>query len=159
MVAIESLIHSPDLQRTIPNLAAALRPGGLLLVLDDMAEGDLDRDRPAEAELLRRHWGCARYPTAGDYRRALDRAGLVPVAEEDLSPLMRPRPAAVLDRLERTYTRLHRALPLPPARTILSAYLGGIALERLHADGVVHYRLLVAQTGRRGSEWVPRTRS
>lgn len=145
VVAIESMIHSPDLGRTLPNLAGALRPGGRLLVLDDMATGDLDRARPHEAELLRRHWGCARYPTDGDYRGAVGLAGLELIHDEDLSARMRPRPGAVLDRLERTYSRLHRALPLPPVRTILSAYLGGIALERLHAAGDVRYRLLVAR--------------
>jgi hypothetical protein len=36
---------------------------------------------------------------------------------------------------------------LPSARTVVSAYLGGIALERLHRSGDVHYRLLVAREG------------
>ncbi len=145
VVAIESLIHSPDLDRTLPHLAGTLRPGGVLLVLDDMATRDLDRHRPVEANLLRRHWGCARYWTYDDYRGALDRAGLSLTHEEDLSALMRPRREEILDRLERTYSFLHRGIPLPPVRTVASAYLGGIALERLHSLGDVHYRLLVAR--------------
>jgi SAM-dependent methyltransferase len=145
VVAVESLIHSPDLHRTMPNLASALRPGGVLLVLDDMAACDLDRYRPVEADLLRRHWGCARYWTYDDYRSALDRAGLFLVHEEDLSALMRPRCAEVLDRLERRYSLLHRRIPLLAVRTVVSAYLGGIALERLHGLGTVRYRLLVAR--------------
>lgn len=145
VVAIESLIHSPNLDRTLPNLAGALARGGVLLVLDDMAACDLDCHRPVEAELLRRHWGCARYWTYDDYRNGLDRAGLSLVREEDLSALMRPRRQEVLDRLELTYSLLHRRLPLPPVRTVLSAYLGGIALERLHGSADVHYRLLVAR--------------
>jgi SAM-dependent methyltransferase len=145
VVAIESLIHSPNLHRTLSNLVGALRPGGVLLLLDDMAACDLDRHRPVEAELLRRHWGCARYWTYDDYRDALDRAGLSLIREEDLSALMRPRRKEVLDRLERTYSFLHRRILLPPARTVVSAYLGGIALERLHSSGDVHYRLLVTR--------------
>lgn len=144
VVAIESLIHSADLERTIPNLASALRPGGTLLVLDDMATADLDRTRPAEAALLRSHWGCARYPTLQDYRAAVNHAGLTVVHEEDLSPLMRPRLEEVLDRLETRYSFLHRTIPLSPVRTVVSAYLGGIALERLHGSGEVCYRLIVA---------------
>jgi SAM-dependent methyltransferase len=145
IVAIESLIHSPDLDRTLPNLASALAPSGVLLVLDDMAACDLDRHRPAEADLLRRHWGCARYWTYDDYRHALDRAELSVIHEEDLSALMRPRRNEILDHLELTYSLLHRRIPLRPARTVVSAYLGGIALERLHRMGHVHYRLLVAR--------------
>jgi SAM-dependent methyltransferase len=149
IVAIESLTHSPDLQRTMSNLSRALRPGGMLLVLDDMAARDLDRHRPAEAGLLRRHWGCARYWTYHDYRSALNRTGLSLVHEEDLSSLMRPRPEEILDRLQRTYSFLHQRIPLRPVRTVVSAYLGGIALERLHASGDVHYLLLVAGKGDR----------
>jgi SAM-dependent methyltransferase len=145
VVAIESLIHSPDLHRTLSNLAGALQPGGVLLVLDDMAACDLDCHRPIEAELLRRHWGCARYWTYDDYRVALERAGLPLIHEEDLSALMCPRREEILDRLERTYSFLHQKIPLPPARTVVSAYLGGIALERLHGSGDVHYQLLVAR--------------
>ena len=147
VVAIESLIHSRDLTYTVSNLARALRPGGTLLVLDDMALTDLDRERPGEAQLLRDHWGCVSYPTDADYRDAIALAGLTLVHEEDLSPLMRPRPGHVLDRFERRYAALHRSIPLTPVRTVLSAYLGGIALERLHGSGDVHYRLLVARNG------------
>ena len=145
VVAIESLIHSPNLDRTLTNLASALAPGAILLVLDDMAACRLDRHRPAEADLLRRHWGCARYWTYDDYRHGLHHAGLSLVHDEDLSALMRPRREETLHRLERTYSLLHRRVPLPAARTVVSAYLGGIALERLHASGDVHYRLLAAR--------------
>jgi hypothetical protein len=58
---------------------------------------------------------------------------------------MVPRDEHILDRWESIYSNLHRAIPLSPVRTIVSAFLGGIALERLHASGDVHYRLLVAR--------------
>jgi cyclopropane fatty-acyl-phospholipid synthase-like methyltransferase len=154
VVAIESLIHSRDLTWTLPNLARGLRPGGVLVVLDDMAETDLDRARPAEAALLRDHWGCARYPTHADYRDAITRSGLSLVHEEDLSPLVQPRPPDGLDRMEHRFAKLHRTIPVAPVRTIISAYLGGIALERLHGSGDVHYRLLVARNGAACNETV-----
>jgi hypothetical protein len=59
---------------------------------------------------------------------------------------MRPRPRADLDRLERIYARAHRLVGVRPVRTVVSAFLGGIALERLHASGDVEYRLLVARS-------------
>lgn len=145
VVAIESLIHSPDLGHTISNLASVLAPGGRLVVLDDMASGEMERDHPREAELLRDHWGCARYPGERDYRDAIAGAGLRVVHEDDLTHLALPREDAVLDRLEKRYSALHRSIPLRPVRTIVSAYLGGIGLERLHGTGYVRYRLLVAR--------------
>jgi SAM-dependent methyltransferase len=146
VVAIESMIHAPDLDRTVANLAGGLRRGGLLLVLDDMATGDLDVARPADAALVRANWGCPGvFPTVGDFRAAIERAGLTVIAEEDLSPLMRLRSAELLARQERAYTLLRRAIPLAPVRTVISAFLGGVALERLHGTGDVDYRLIVAR--------------
>ncbi|MGH8909935.1 MAG: SAM-dependent methyltransferase [Egibacteraceae bacterium] len=145
VVAVESLIHSADLSQTVRNLASALRPGGMLLVLDDMATGDLDVARPADAALVRSHWGCSPYPTYDDFRAAIDCSGLTVIHEEDLSPLMRVRTETFLDRQERIYSLMHRAIPLAPVRTVVSAFLGGVALERLHGSGDVDYRLIVAR--------------
>jgi SAM-dependent methyltransferase len=146
IVAIESLIHAPDLKRTIANLAGGLRPGGVLLVLDDMATGDLDAARPADAAVVRANWGCpGKFPGDADFRAAIEGAGLRVVAEEDFSPLMRVRAERLLARQERILARLKRAVPLAPVRTIASAFLGGVALERLHGSGDVGYRLIVAR--------------
>jgi len=130
---------------TIPNLAASLRPGGVMVILDDMATEDIDAAAPAEANGLRDHWGCARYSTQADYLSAIDRAGLKVENEDDLTAQVQPRGNAVLDRLETTYTRLYKTIPLTSARTILSAYIGGLALERLYLKKLVRYRLVVSR--------------
>jgi cyclopropane fatty-acyl-phospholipid synthase-like methyltransferase len=145
VVAIESLIHSRDLNTTIPNLAKSLRPGGLMLLLDDMAKVNLDSEAPDEANALRVHWGCARYAMQEDYKKALDSAGLNVIHEEDLTSQVQPRNAAALDRLEATYNRLYKVMRLTSARTVLSAYIGGLALERLYLKEEVCYRLIVAR--------------
>jgi 2-polyprenyl-3-methyl-5-hydroxy-6-metoxy-1,4-benzoquinol methylase len=145
VVAIESLIHSRDLNTTIPNLATSLRPGGVIVMLDDMATEDIDAAAPDEASALRDHWGCARYTTQADYLNALARAGLKVESEDDLTAQVQPRDASVLDRLEKTYTRLYKTIPLTSARTVLSAYIGGLALEHLYLKKLVRYRLVVAR--------------
>ncbi|HYP28559.1 MAG TPA: methyltransferase domain-containing protein [Blastocatellia bacterium] len=150
VVAIESLIHSRDLDTTIPNLAKSLRPGGLMVILDDMAEVNIDSKAPDEARALRVHWGCARYSMQGDYRKAIDKAGLSVIHEEDLTPQVRPRNASVLDSLEAKYNSLYRLIPLTSARTVLSAYIGGLALERLYLQENVRYRLIVSRKGANG---------
>jgi len=145
VVAIESLIHSRGLDTTIPNLAKGLRPGGVMVILDDMAEVDLDSKAPDEARALRVHWGCARYAMQEDYRKALDNARLSVIHEENLTPQVQPRNATVLDGLEAKYNNLYRFIPLTSARTVLSAYIGGLALERLYLQENVCYRLIVAR--------------
>ncbi|HEX8652618.1 MAG TPA: methyltransferase [Pyrinomonadaceae bacterium] len=145
VTAIESLIHAPVLDRTIPNLAKSLRPGGLMLILDDMAKAEIDVESPSEARLLRDHWGCNPYHTQDDYRRALSLAHLRVIHEEDLTLQVQPRTSATLDKLERIYERLYKAIPLTSVRIVLSAYLGGLALERLYLKEKVSYRLLIAR--------------
>jgi SAM-dependent methyltransferase len=146
VVAIESLIHSRDLNTTIPNLAKSLRPGGLMLMLDDMAQVDIDSEAPDEARLLRIHWGCARYSMEADYRKALKIARLSVIHEDDFSSQVQPRSSETLDKLEAIYNRLYKAIPLTSARTVLSAYIGGLALERLYLKKNVRYRLIVARS-------------
>jgi SAM-dependent methyltransferase len=133
IIAIETLIHAPELARTIRHLAGA---GRKVLIVDDVAAGDVPRH---DAELLAEHWGCPRVYTLDDYRRAF--AELTIEREEDLTAGVRTRDLETLARVEHRYARLYRFAPLAPARAVLAAYLGGIAIERLYAMGVMRYTL------------------
>jgi cyclopropane fatty-acyl-phospholipid synthase-like methyltransferase len=146
VVAIESLAHAPDLRRTLLNLASALVPGGALLLVEDMASADIDAKSPEEAELLRAHWGCGRFPRQRDYDAFLREAGLVVTVRVDLTRFVPFRSPATLERLARRYAALSRWLPIAPIRRVLSAYQGGVALERLYARQHVRYQLIVART-------------
>jgi len=142
IVAIETLVHSPDFERSFANLAGALAPGGALLLVEDIPVSEVP---PHDAELLARHWSCPRLPSDADYRAAFAREGLTLEHEEDLTPHVRMRDLAAVDRAERRYQRLLRLLPFAPARAVLAAYLGGLAIERLYATGRLRYRLFVAR--------------
>ncbi len=148
IVAIETLVHAPDPAATVAHLAAALRPGGRLLLVEDVPLAALGAEAAPDLALLREHWGCPRLPALDEYRRSFAAAGLALLHEEDLTAGVRTRPPAELDRLERRYLRLRRALPWGPARAVLAAYLGGIAIERLYATGRLAYRLMVAGRSR-----------
>ena len=50
-----------------------------------------------------------------------------------------------LDKLETIYAPLYKVIRLTSVRTVLSAYLGGLALERLYLKEKVCYRLIVAR--------------
>ncbi|HYM00520.1 MAG TPA: methyltransferase domain-containing protein [Blastocatellia bacterium] len=144
VVAIESLIHSPSLATTIPNLATCLARSGQMIILDDMANCDVEAEAPSEANDLRVHWGCAHYPKLQDYRNALEKARLKVIHEDDFTVHVQPRDSKTLDQLEVRYNRLYRAIPIKSVRTVLSAYIGGLALERLYLKNRVQYHLLVA---------------
>jgi hypothetical protein len=117
-----------------------------------MATGDLDVVRPDDAALVRANWGCpGPFPTAVDFRAAMQHAGLTVIHDEDLSPLMRIRSEDLLARQERAYALVQRTISITPVHTVVSAFLGGVALERLHGTGDVDYRLVVARNGDGGA--------
>lgn len=145
---IESLIHSADPARTVANIAAALAPGGHLVVVDDMPEDALPPGAAARLARFRRFWRCPVAPTRAGWIAAFRAAGLEPVAERDLNPLLRIRgPAELAPRvaaLERR-ARLKRALGFGVRS---EAEIGGMLLEWLQAEGHVHYRVLAARKPR-----------
>jgi cyclopropane fatty-acyl-phospholipid synthase-like methyltransferase len=143
VVAIESLIYSPCFEQTFASLVAALRPGGKLVLVDDVpceeALGDPD------LETVRERWALGAVPTASNYARALAADGLRLLHDEDLSAGVQTRTPAQLRAAEARYRRAHALLPPAAARCVLAAYLGGIALERLYRRDLVRYRLIVAE--------------
>lgn len=142
---IESLIHSADPARTIANLAASLAPGGHLVIVDDMPEEPLPPEAAARLDRFRRFWRCPVAPTRAGWIAACRAAGLEPVAERDLNPLLQVRGmdelAPQLAALERR-ARLPRLLGLGLRR---EAEIGGLLLETLQTEGFVRYRILAAR--------------
>lgn len=141
IVAIESLIFSPDFDRSFANLAAALRPGGKLVIADDIPPRDLSDDE--DALRLMNFWGLGTIPSAATYRRAIAQNRLRPVHVADYTDCVDVRSPVGLKRREGIYTAIRFALPFEGARSVVMAFLGGLALERLYLRGRVRYRLLV----------------
>lgn len=145
---IESLIHSADPAHTVANLAASLAPGGHLVIVDDMPEEHLPADAAARLDRFRRFWRCPVAPTRAGWIAACREAGLEPVAERDLNPLLQVRGMADLAprlaELERR-ARLPRLLGLGLRR---EAEIGGLLLETLQTEGFVRYRVLAVRKPR-----------
>jgi SAM-dependent methyltransferase len=140
---IESLIHSADPAATVANLARALRPGGWMLVVDDMPAATMPEEARQRLAGFQRFWRCPVAPTREGWQAALAAAGLETSAERDLSPLLQVRGMAELaprlDALRRGW-RLRLGLDVRA-----EAELGGMLLETLQTDGWVSYRLLSAR--------------
>jgi SAM-dependent methyltransferase len=139
--AIESFVHADPTVAFFGEAARALRPGGSLVVIDDVLTGDAPDPR---LEDFRDGWHAASVvsePTAAALAAAV---GLELIASTDLSPLQ---------RLGRPRDRLVRALqPVLRRARGRSAWaesmVGGDALQRCHRAGLLEYRLLrFARTG------------
>ena len=142
---IESLIHSADPAHTIANLAAALDPGGHLVIVDDMPEPGLPREAAARLARFKRFWQCPVAPTREGWIAHLQTAGLTMVAERNLNPLLRVRSLEeVAPRIAELESK--SLLPRLVGRGVrCEAEIGGLLLESLQTDDFVRYRVLAAR--------------
>ena len=143
VIAIESLAHADDPARTIQNLAATLRSGGRLAIVDDVPDERLSSD-DADFKGFRDGWQCQAILKAGAVRSAIERAGLRIDHEEDLTPLVTSRASETLVRLVRVNRGLRVVLGWTPASVVLDGLWGGLLLERLYQRGLMSYRFIVA---------------
>lgn len=146
IVAIESLAHAPDPVATIGRLAARLRPGGRLLLVDDVPRDTL-LWQDADFAGFRAGWLCPAVATDATLAAAFAQAGLAVCHDEDLTPRVPARGAATLAALLAATRAASAVLAPTPAGVLMGALLGGLKLERLYRRGVVRYRLVVARRG------------
>jgi cyclopropane fatty-acyl-phospholipid synthase-like methyltransferase len=148
VVSIEALIHSPRFEHSLNHLASALKPGGKLIVVEDIPLDEAAGDN--DLELIRQYWGLAAVPTASTYRAALDASGLRVTHDEDYSAGFQTMPPEKIAQLQKRYLRIHAAIPWSGSRFVAAAFLCGLALERLYQKRLVRYRLIVAQRSGQG---------
>lgn len=145
IVCIESLAHSPNPAHSIANLGRHLRPGGRLIVVDDMPEPDRSREHSSLLAAFKRYWRCPVLASRAALLLACERAGLRLVADRDLTSLTRPRGTAELDAAWLCLLREHLEKTGAGFGRLAEGELGGLILERLLGAGAVRYRLLVAE--------------
>jgi cyclopropane fatty-acyl-phospholipid synthase-like methyltransferase len=133
--AIESFVHAEPAAAFFDQAARALRPGGALVVVDDVRAGD--HDDPALDDVSA-GWHAPSLLSVAAVEALAARAGLTLVASHDLS---------ALQRLGRPRDRfIHALLPLLRRlrrRSIWAQSLvGGDALQHCHRAGLLEYRML-----------------
>jgi SAM-dependent methyltransferase len=143
VVAIESLIHSPDPAHTIANLAAAIDPGGRLIIIDDMPADAVPAGDAWLIAEFKRCWRCPVAPTAAEWSRFAAAAGLRRVKHDDLSQLMKPRTEDDLDAAFADLASHAEGKASAGFARLSEAEIGGLHLERLHRRGSVRYVMLV----------------
>lgn len=142
-VAIESHVHAPSAAGFLSAARAHLRPGGVLVVVDDMLarpEPDLTAPERRLVDTFRRGWRLGHVPFADGLVAEAQGLGFEPVESRDLSALLR------LDRWrDRALTVV---APLADALglgrwPLFANMIGGNALTVAHRRGLMQYRLVV----------------
>ena len=164
--AIEALEHSSNLSATLFNIAAALRPGGaLVLVTDLLAVGAKPTGRQADVlQLYREHW-CGPHtqwaPPASleAWRLLLADAQITLMTQQHLSAGLYQRPRWALGGYLTVLRAVHHvATALRFGRLAMQAsnQLGGVSRELLLHDRLIEYTLLVGRrASRRSSDGSP----
>lgn len=143
IIAIESLIHSPDPRFTLNNLVSSLDAGGRIIIIDDMP---IDQVAAADTPILaefKRAWRCPVAPTATAWTDLAQSCGLRLIAEQDFSHLMKPRPEADLDTAFGDVSSQRAEKASQGFARLSDAEIGGLHLERLHQRGTIRYMMLV----------------
>lgn len=133
--AVESFVHADPAPAFFREAARALRPGGALVVVDDIRTTEADDPRVDD---FRAGWHVSSLLTVERAAALAADVGLELVASRDLS---------ALQRLGRPRDRLVRALqpvlrPLRGRSAWADSMVGGDALQRCHRAGLLEYRLL-----------------
>ena len=118
-------------------IRAALKPGGHFVWLDDSLRAEASND--ADVQELSRRWSSPPLPELAQRDRRLHAAGLRVLRTIDITSQVASAPPRDKEKRRRRLLWLRRLLPLPLARHLADAFLGGIALEDLYARGVACY--------------------
>jgi cyclopropane fatty-acyl-phospholipid synthase-like methyltransferase len=144
--SIEAFVHAPDPAAYFRAAAGLLRPGGLLVVCDDVLTAAGTSAPPPQARRLdefRTGWRVGALLTVDEVTRYAALAGFSAVGDDDLTPyleLRRPR-----DRWIGLLVAVTR--PLRLRGEYWWSLAGGAALQYCLATGLVSYRLLVFKRG------------
>jgi cyclopropane fatty-acyl-phospholipid synthase-like methyltransferase len=141
-VSVEAFVHGPDPAAYFRAAAALLRPGGLLVVCDDVltAAGARATGRDARRlEEFRTGWRLASLITVDDANRHAAAAGFSVTGDDSLTRYLRLRRPR--DRALGVLAMATR--PLRPRGEYWWSLVGGNALRCCLDTGLVDYRLLV----------------
>jgi len=140
-IAIESFVLVPDASRFFRHARSLLRPGGVLVVVDDFLVCEtLDARAARLADDFRRGWRVQSLVTPAEAVRLARSEGFEVVNELDLTPYLeldRPR-----DLVIRQLVRPMRLFPSLARLPALANLIGGDALQRGLRSGVFTHRLL-----------------
>jgi SAM-dependent methyltransferase len=144
VIAIESLIHSHQLNADINNLCGALLPKGKFMLVDDMAMNDNIR-QTSEFKLLKEYWFLADIPSESLYLKLFEKNKLHILSHIDLTPFIQFPAKQVLEDRKRKTSGWSNRIPIRSIRTFLKTHLGGFALQQLYQKGELKYQMMIAE--------------
>jgi cyclopropane fatty-acyl-phospholipid synthase-like methyltransferase len=141
--AIESFVHAPDPERFFRQCRRLLKPGGVLVVCDDVRRDDGTVAAAGRIDEFMRGWHVNTLLNRDSLVRLAGDAGFEHESTEDLTPLLEID--RVRDRAIAAAVALLRWVPFTRAR--FDYVIGGDALQACLARGWIGYELSVFRSG------------
>lgn len=135
IVAIESLKHSPDLQRSLRSLVRALAPGGRMVIVEDLYTGGINHP---SARQMAKDWLLAKNYREADY---LDCLAAGKVRSFDLTKRVKV-PGRLSSAAALLAVQAYLKAGSRKHRKALQAFRGGLHLQRLFAGGLMRYKAI-----------------
>jgi SAM-dependent methyltransferase len=145
IIAIESLIHSPNLEKSLSSLTNVLKSGGKFIVVDDVVRDDLKLHNDEDKSLVKFHWNIKEVYSEETYHMLFKKNNLRILQEIDLTKWFSLMRYPLLHWIGTLCRSLYIMLPLSTIRSILSSYIGGMALQRLYHRKFLCYKLFVGK--------------
>ncbi len=143
IIAIESLIHSKEINHTINNLSNGLKSGGYLLFVEDVLVEEC-KEETKEFAYLKEYWHIAHFPTEHNYNVAISQANLSKILEKDLTPIVKLTPLSLIEGIIAVFSMLTK-LPFNPIITLAKFHYAQMILHHYYLQGKIKYKLVVAQ--------------
>ena len=147
VLAVEALGHTERLREVLAAVAAALagaaRPR--FVWLEDLYAGGAAAAADEDLAALADAWSSPPLCSVSAADAALAAAGLRVTRSVDLTAQVPRRSLAEIDRSLGRIRWARRLLPVPSARRVLDAFVGGLRLERLYARDAACYRVIMAE--------------
>jgi SAM-dependent methyltransferase len=137
--AIESFVHGPDPARFFSEAAHLIRPGGALVICDDVLRSTSASKAERVIQRFKRGWHVNSLLTAGELRSLAAASGFGHEATEDLTPYLEL--GRMRDRAIAIGVALFGRPPLEGTR--FGPLVGGSALQEALTRGWIGYDLMV----------------
>ena len=144
IIAIEALIHATDLKKVLMNFNRALKPGGRLIIIDDMPVKKIGEEN-AMLRMLKKTWFLKEFWSIEEYLQHLAELELRLLTNENLTSFVKLTDSGKIDSRMKWLPKIRKFSMLPSAGMFIDTHLGGYALQRLYHEEKVGYFLLVSR--------------
>jgi SAM-dependent methyltransferase len=144
IISVEALLHAPDPEAVLNNFTQNLRPGGRLIIVDDIPHQEIVAQN-ITYQVLKNSWYLPEMRPVDDLLLTISKLGLELKLHRDLTPHIKLAASEIIESRLRSLNTIIKFMPFSWLRLFLQTHRGGYALQKLYREGIMEYHLIVAR--------------